>query len=105
MATFYISGIWKDTKGVIYGYAVHEKSSNGVTRATKYTKQNAIALVENSSNQVYTRVWDYRRADFITGEKVSVVGTYPNKYLRSNPDDTVTDNLGHLIDFDWIASL
>ncbi|MCX2764331.1 hypothetical protein [Aquimarina muelleri] len=25
------------------------------------------------------------------------------KYLRSNPDDKRTDNLEHLIDFDWIA--
>ena len=39
----------------------------------------------------------------INGEKVEVVNGSNGKYLRTNPDNTKTDNLAHLIDFDWIA--
>ena len=37
------------------------------------------------------------------GENVEVVNGTNGKYLRSDSNNRLTDNLGHLIDFDWIA--
>lgn len=103
MGKYRISGVWKDANNVITHYAFHEVGDNSTSRAMKKSKAHAIALVEAKGNDVVTWVWNYRQASWNVGENVSVVNGTNGKYLRSNPDDKLTDNLGHLIDFDWIA--
>ncbi|WP_276089695.1 DUF3892 domain-containing protein [Pedobacter sp. JY14-1] len=104
MTEYRISGIWKNTDGVITAYAFHRVINTiTLTRAEKKSKAQAIATVELAGNSVTTWVWNYKTARFDIGETVTVVGTGTNKYLRSNPDNKLTDNLGHLINFDWIA--
>lgn len=103
MAEFRISGIWKDTNGVITDYAFHTVTDNGATRATKKSKAQAIALLETNGNSAVTWLWNYSSAGWKIGETVLVVNGSNGKYLRSNPDNKLTDNLGHLIDFDWIS--
>ena len=103
MAQYKISGVWKNQKDTITHYAFHTLNDNGHTRAVKKTKEQAIEIVESSSHTVWTWIWNYGRAEWTNGEKVTVVNGSTGKYLRSNPDNKLTDNLGHLIDFDWIA--
>lgn len=102
MPQYKISGVWK-VNGTITHYAVHSVVANGITRAEKISKADAIALVESRSNIVMTWVWNYRRSYWDDGEVVQVVELLNSKYLRSNPDGTVTDNLAHLINFDWVT--
>ncbi len=101
MGTFKISGIWKNSEGTITHYAFHTVNATGTTRATKKSKSDAIALLEKSENTAKTWVWNYSLAKFVDGKNVEVVGSNP-KYLRSDPDNKLTDNLEHLIDYDWI---
>lgn len=103
MATYRISGVWKNANDVITHYAFHKKSENSTSRATKTTKPEAIRLLEESGNNFKTWVWNYNTCNWSDGEKVEVVNRNNGKYLRSNPDDAKTNNLAHLIDFDWIA--
>jgi hypothetical protein len=104
MATYRISGVWKDSSNVITHYAFHQITSPGkVTRASKKTKAQAIALLEVTGNTATTWMWDYSNSSWKIGETVTVVGYGTAKYLRSNADNKLTDNLGHLINFDWIA--
>lgn len=103
MTTYRISGIWKDSNRVITHYAFHTVTATGVTRASKKSKAQAIALLETAGNIAKTWVWDYTKGGWNIGETVSVVNGSSEKYLRSNPDNEVTDNLAHLINFDWIA--
>lgn len=103
MAKYRISGIWKDSKNVITHYAFHTVGKDSTSRASKVSKSKAIILVESQGNTVKTLVWNYNHAEWDVGEEVHVVRGQNGKYLRSDPDDTLTDNLGHLIDFDWIA--
>jgi hypothetical protein len=100
MAQYKISGVWKDTNGVITHYAFHTKTENGHTRATKTSKTDAVKLLNNSSNEAITWIWNYSTAFWKDGEKVIVVN---GSYLRSNPDNKITDNLAHLIDYDWLS--
>lgn len=102
MATFKISGVWKNDDGIITDYAFHTVNGNSITRATKKSKAEAIKLLQVNGNSAETCTWDYKKAGWKIGEEVNVVGSGSNKYLRSNPDNTTTDNLGHLIDFDWV---
>lgn len=102
MTKYKISGVWKDSDNVITHYAFHKVNDNSIDRAVKTTKTRAVEIVENGNNDVVTWVWSYKLAGFYDGEKVSVVNGNNGKYLRTNPDDKLTDNLGHLIDFDWI---
>jgi hypothetical protein len=102
MATFRISGVWENTNNVITHYAIHTVGETSISRAAKTTKADAIRLVETRGNIVTTLVWNYNRAGWIVGENVEVVNGNDGKYLRSNPNDKKTDNLGHLIDYDWI---
>ena len=102
MATFRISGVWENTNNVITHYAIHTVGETSISRAVKTTKADAIRLVETKGNVVTTWIWNYNRAEWIVGENVEVVNGNEGKYLRSNPNDKKTDNLGHLIDYDWI---
>lgn len=102
MATYRISGVWKDTNDVITHYAVHTVGESYILRASKKSKPDTISLVETRGNTVTTWCWDYELSRWSVGEKVEVVNGRNGKYLRSNPDNQVTDNLGHLIDYDWI---
>jgi Protein of unknown function (DUF3892) len=102
MALYRISGVWKNASEVITHYAFHKVDETTTGRAVKFSKMQAINLLE-TGNSATTWVWNYNRAKWDIGEKVEVVNGATGKYLRSNPDNKLTDNLGHLIDFDWIA--
>ncbi|MBK9507482.1 MAG: DUF3892 domain-containing protein [Bacteroidetes bacterium] len=102
MALYRISGVWKNSNNVITHYAFHTVNSGHVTRAEKVTKANAIAKLEAYGSSATTYIWNYSRAGWDIGENVQVVDGHFGKYLRSNPDKQITDNLGHLIDYDWI---
>lgn len=102
MAEYRISGVWKDVSNVITHYAFHKVNSDSTSRAKKTSKVEAIKLLETAGNSAVTWVWNYSFARFVVGESVNVVHGSNGKYLRSNPDSTVSDNLGHLIDYDWI---
>lgn len=103
MAEYRISGIWKDENDIITHYAFHTINENSAGKSVKVSKSQAITLLDNSRNSALTMMWNYLRGEWTIGEKVSVVNGVNGKYLRSNPDNKITDNLGHLIDFDWIA--
>jgi hypothetical protein len=103
MAQFKISGVWKNSSGVITHYAFHEVGQSGASRAMKVAKADAVQRVESSSNSAVTWIWDYKKAAWKDGEKVEVISGVNGKYLRSNRDDRLTDNLAHLIDFNLIA--
>ena len=103
MANYKISGVWKDGNNVITHYAVHTVGETSTSRAGKKSKENAIKLLETKGSSAVTWVWNYSSASWKNGEKVEVVNGSNGKYLRTNPDNTKTDNLAHLIDFDWIA--
>lgn len=104
MTQFRISGIWKDANNVITDYAFHTVNENSTSRAVKTTKADAIRLLETNANNAITWIWDYNQAGWKIGETVHVVNGSNGKYLRSNPDNKLTDNLDHLIDYEWIRS-
>jgi hypothetical protein len=104
MAHYKISGVWKNADNVITHYAFHTLATNGsIYRSTKTSKAEAVALLEMPGNNAITWLWDYRRGGWTDGEVVQVVnGTY-GKFLRTNPDNQLTDNLGHIINYDWLS--
>jgi len=103
MTQYRISGVWKDSNNVITHYAFHTVTENYTTRATKKTKAQAIALLETFGNNATTWIWNYKTCNWSIGENVEVIDGPDGKYLRSNKDDKITNNLAHLIDYDWIA--
>jgi hypothetical protein len=105
MTKFRISGVWKDSNGVITHYAFHNVYGNKTTGAKKISKIEALRLLEENNNSAYTLVWDYSKALWIIGEKVEIIKSRKEKYLRSDPDNTLTNNLEHLIDFTWMTTL
>lgn len=102
MATYRISGVWKNDNNVITHYAFHTVNEKSTTRAVKKSKADAVLLLDKDENNATTWTWNYKTASWNIGEKVTVVNGTHGKYLRSNPDNTTTDNLAHLIDYDWI---
>jgi hypothetical protein len=102
MAVYLISGVWENLNNIIIAYSFHKVNDTYVDRAIKRTKAEAIAFLELQDNSATTWVWNYDLAKWAVGESVQVVNGPNGKYLRSNPDKQTTDNLTHLIDFDWI---
>lgn len=103
MAIYRISGVWKNSEGVITHYAFHTVHETGTSRASKKTKAEAIRFLETSGQSATTWLWDYSNSYWRVGEDVEVINGSDGKYLRSNRNNTKSDNLSHLIDFDWIA--
>jgi hypothetical protein len=103
MSEYRVSGIWINQNQVITHYAFHTVGVNSTSKAIKTTKSDAIAMLEKSGNTAVTWVWNYKTSGWSIGETVEVVHGENGKYLRSNRDDKLTDNLRHLIDFDWIT--
>lgn len=104
MAKYRISGVWKDSNNVITHYAFHVVNENSISRSIKKSKAQAIALLETYGNSATTWIWNYKTCGWAVGENVQVVNGQEGKFLRSDANDKLTDNLGHLIDYDWIAS-
>lgn len=103
MAKFRISGVWKNSSNTITHYAFHRINENSVDRAVKTTKADAIKLLDIQGNSATTWIWNYNSAKWTVGENVEVVSGENGKFLRSNPNNRITDNLEHLIDYDWIT--
>ncbi len=103
MANYRISGVWTDENNVITHYAFHELSFDEtmIGPATKTSKIEAIRIVENRFNNVLTWIWDYKNSFWKDGAEVHVVDANP-KFLRTNHDNKVIDNLSHLIDYRYI---
>jgi hypothetical protein len=103
MAKYKISGVWKDSNNVITHYAFHTITKEGIFRSIRKSKAQAVALLDNNTNSAITWVWNYDQSNWEDGEVVTVVNDLSGKYLRSNQDNTLTDNLGHLINYNWIT--
>ena len=105
MAEYAITGVWKAVNGVITHYAVHTTLDGTliVSKAQKVTKLEMIARLREA-NTAYTWMWNYHHRRWTKQEQVQIVNIMPfgEAYLRSNPDTNLTDNLGHLIDFETI---
>jgi hypothetical protein len=104
MAKYKISGVWKNSDNVITHYAFHLVGSTSTSRATKVIKSEAVEILSKAENSAFTWIWSYANTIWKNGEEVNVVNGSKGKYLRSNPDNTKTDNLSHLLDYDWIKS-
>ncbi len=72
MATYKISGIWKDADGVVTHYAFHTVKMFYTTRAKKTTKNVAIRLLEKGNNIADTWIWNNDFVRFDDGQKVEV---------------------------------
>jgi hypothetical protein len=106
MAVYRITGIWEDSSGVITHYAIHEMIDLQKDIATMYkktSKADAIKLVKKDENTVTTWLWSYTACKWKIGEHVRVVGSGSDKYLRTDPDSSLTDNLNHLINYKWFT--
>lgn len=103
MATYRISGVWKDSIGVITHYCFHTVNQTSNSRGIKIKKSEAIAILETNGNNATTWTWNYKNNFWSIGENVEVVGYGSNKYLRSNPNNKETDNLANLINYDWLS--
>ena len=101
MASFKISGVWKDSSGNITHYAFHTQTEGAITRATKTSKTEAVRLLSISGNQAMTYIWNYNRPGWADGAKVEVVD---GRFLRSYHDNKVSDNLAHLIDANYFIA-
>ena len=99
MAELKISGVWKAPDGEITHYAIHTVHTTGVSRGMKTPKSVAVRLLNQTTNEAVIWLWDYQKALWKDGERITVIN---NSYLRSNPDNKLTDNLAHLINYDWV---
>ena len=102
MAEYRISGIWKNSQDTITHYSLHFKQSNGnYSKGKKTTKEEVVLLVEKGNN-IKTLTWNYTKGKMYDGEKVKVITkTSGEKYLRSDPDNHLNDNLGQAINMAW----
>ena len=103
MTKYRISGVWKNSNNEITHYAFHTVGKEITSRAYKKTKAQAIKLLETKGNSATTWVWNSYMGYWKIDEDVTVLQGDNGKYLQSNPKNTLSNNLAHLIDYDWLA--
>lgn len=100
MVQYYITGVWKDDNNVITHYAFHTYENKILSFADKKSKVAAISLLKRIGIPAKTLIWNYNDSKWKIGEDVEVAD---ENYLRSNPNNRKTDNLGHLINYTKIC--
>ncbi|WP_415034890.1 hypothetical protein [Flavobacterium sp.] len=106
MGEYRISGVWK-SGNVITHYAVHTRTRNAdntgyvLGQAVKMTKASTVALLDQPNNSAKTYLWSYQTALWSAGSDIHVVDGNP-KFLRTNHDGVLKDNLSHLPDYSWV---
>ncbi len=90
---YVISGVWKNSGGVITHVFIHEKTPDDFKKGLKASGADVIKLI-NSKKIVYTITWDYPNWNW--GAKVDVVSSF----LRTDRNKTAKDNLDNLINMD-----
>jgi hypothetical protein len=100
MAQYEISGVWKDSNGVITHYTIHEEKTGW--KGVKTSKSDALKLIDTPHSKATTIIWNYKTSNWVIGEPVHVVDGSNGKFLRSNPDGKASDNLAHLINFEQL---
>lgn len=103
MAKYRISSVQKNSNDVIKYYSFHTVGKNSTSRAQKKSKSEAIEILENKGFSATTWIWNYSQSRWNIGENMEVVNGRNVIILRSNPNETSTDNLALLIDYDWIS--
>lgn len=97
MAKYYVTGVWKNTNGVITHIQVNAPVTSGVLRPyAKWTVAQGVQFLGTAGNQLSSATWSYQATNWKEGEKIIVVNQ-TLKYLRTAPDNTVRDNLDNLL--------
>lgn len=101
-ADYLISGIWfSDTPHKHVSHVMlHTDSDTDITRGTKHTKNEVIALIKKKQT-VRTMTWNYTSGGWRGGALVGYESLASGEYLRTHKDATVTDNIDNLINMDW----
>lgn len=97
-----ISGLWMDENDNISAYAFHEVKGDIIERAYRVPKEEAFEILEKEGNIAFTFIWNYDQCDWIYGVQVKVLTTAGEKYLQCEPENYLTRNLTHLLNYDWI---
>ena len=101
MAEYRISGVWKNLNDQVTHYAFHEVLSRTILKAEKIARAEAIVLLEVKGNSAVTWLWNYTKSTWMDGEEVEVVRGITGKYLCAGRANKQTDNLAHLINYEW----
>lgn len=99
-----ITGVWFEsgTKDIEY-VNLHADNGDTMGKGQKTHKDIVIKRIE-AKQTVATAKWNYARATWEKGVAVHVVTERSGKkHLRSNHDQSVSDNLDNLIDMGWLA--
>lgn len=103
MAKYYVTGVWKDANHVITHIQVNAPGTSGVLRPyAKWSVAQGVQFLSTSGNELSSATWNYTSANWKEGEKIIVVKQIL-KYLRTAPDNTVSDNLDNLIPMDQLV--
>lgn len=102
LSAYFISGVWYD-QGMVSHYALHLFHNPGISVGKKHTKDEVIAIVENSGLPVYVCGWDYKEGRFKTGERVICYNGQNGKFLWTESKNESRKNLQHLIKYNWIT--
>jgi len=98
MATYYVSGVWKNVNNVITHLYVHPVNGTTLLHGVKNTEAEVINLI-NNGHVLNTMRWNYQTAQWAMGAKIIVVvdRSSSRSFVRTVPDAQVIDNLDNII--------
>lgn len=98
MATYYITGVWKDNSGVITHVYLHPTNSQGnLLGGSKTLVSSVVRLIV--VNNIFTLRWNYQTTSWVTGAAVRTIleRSTGRLFLRTVADAQLSDNLDNMI--------
>lgn len=99
MSTYYITAIKQETVGshtFISHVLIHEVTNSSVSQGRVMTKGEVIILI-NNNHHIYSATWNYTNIGWSEQEPISTEKRNGHEYLRTSPDNSLRDNLLHLL--------
>ena len=97
MASYYISGVWRNETGIIEHVYLHFVNADGSwQKGVKKSMAQAVGL-KNEGNTIRTIIWNYENINWEIKAECVVVNEQNRTFLRSRGNLTVRDNLDNLV--------
>jgi hypothetical protein len=104
MATYYVSGVWKDGQKQISHLFTHlvDTQENSFGPGTKRTEQEIMTMYAQG-DRFNTIVWHYGSGSWTIGENIKpVLKRTGGAYLRTEKDGVTNDNLDKIVNYEGV---
>jgi hypothetical protein len=99
MATYYVSGVWKDARGFVTHLFLHSGDDTHLFEGKRVRIDAAVKLISQGHN-LMTVKWDYQSAKWVDGALVEISDRRNGiMNLKTQKDSVLSESLDNMIQY------